>query len=171
VRIELPTRRATSRLGGLLAGLLAPADLVVLSGDLGAGKTFLARAVIRAMGVPREVRVTSPTFTLVRQYEGRLPIVHADLYRLVEPRAVDELGLREQRAGGAIVLVEWGEPFARELGGDGLVVRLALLARGREAEIEAQGGRASELLERLRNACRAQHMAVVTCRRGCQVPR
>ncbi len=152
LRISLPTRRATIALGAHLGACLRAGDLVVLSGELGAGKTFLARSVARAMSVSPSVRITSPTFTLAHQYEARLPLVHADLYRVHDPCSLQELGLRELRADGAVVLVEWGEPFIAELGGDALVVRLQLAPRGRAAELLADGPEGVRLLEALRGA-------------------
>lgn len=146
VRIELPTRRKTILLGRWLAQTARAGDLLVLSGDLGAGKTFLARAMGRALGVQREVRITSPTFTLVHQYEARLPLVHADLYRVHEPRGLAELGLEDLRGDGALVVVEWGEPFVAELGGDGLMLRLELAGRGRVAVLGSTGPRAAQWL-------------------------
>lgn len=139
--LELPTRRATTRLGRWLASGLLPGDLIVLAGDLGAGKTFLARAVARALGVPPDVRVTSPTFTLVHHFATTPPLVHADLYRIGDPSEVDHLALREVRADGAALVVEWGETFLRELGGDALFVRLSLSPEGRTARVASSGPR------------------------------
>jgi tRNA threonylcarbamoyl adenosine modification protein YjeE len=106
--IFLPDDSATSAIGARLAALLRPGDLVLLDGDLGAGKTALARAVIRALcGDPR-MDVPSPTFALVQPYEaGGRPILHADLYRLASEREIDELGFFDDPE--AIVLVEWPE--------------------------------------------------------------
>jgi tRNA threonylcarbamoyladenosine biosynthesis protein TsaE len=125
----LATRRDTLRLGGAIARVLEGGDLVVLSGDLGAGKTFLVRAVARALGV--EGSVPSPTFALVHEYAtSRAPLLHADFYRLRGAglgAEVARLGLRERRGEGAILLVEWGEDAAEVLGGDAaLVVSLAI---------------------------------------------
>ncbi|HTQ48886.1 MAG TPA: tRNA (adenosine(37)-N6)-threonylcarbamoyltransferase complex ATPase subunit type 1 TsaE [Polyangiaceae bacterium] len=127
----LRSRRDTTRLGATIARALEPGDLVVLAGDLGAGKTFLARAIARALGVPGAV--TSPTFTLVQEYETkRAPLLHVDLYRLRESKTpleqeIARLGLRERRAEGAILLVEWGEDAIDALGGDpSLVVHLTI---------------------------------------------
>jgi tRNA threonylcarbamoyladenosine biosynthesis protein TsaE len=141
----LRSRRDTTRLGAAIARVLEPGDLVVLAGDLGAGKTFLARAIARALGVTEAI--TSPTFTLVQEYATpRAPLLHVDLYRLRESRAatgprdlgaakspqnlaqqIARLGLRERRAEGAILLVEWGEDAIEALGGDpSLVVHLRI---------------------------------------------
>lgn len=141
---ELPTRRATRELGRLLAPLLGPGDLLVLSGPLGSGKTFLSRALCRALGVPRETRVTSPTFALVHEYPGRLPIRHADLYRLRDASELEHLGLEAAREDGAVLVVEWGETYVGALGGDALLVTLAL--EPRRAELSATGARSGELV-------------------------
>jgi tRNA threonylcarbamoyladenosine biosynthesis protein TsaE len=125
VERRLATRRDTTRLGTRIGESLAHGDLVLLSGDLGAGKTFLARAIARALGVPTEIAIASPTFTLVQEYETpRGLLLHCDLYRLRDEddaakTAVEirRLGLAERRSEGAIVLVEWGKGFDRELGG------------------------------------------------------
>lgn len=132
-------RRDTRRLGADVAAHLAPGDLVLLSGGLGAGKTFLARTIARALGV--DARVTSPTFALVHEYErtsGGI-VAHADFYRLREPAPgapsleveVARLGLRERRAEGAIVLVEWGLEAVDVLGGEpAFVVSLVVTEDG-----------------------------------------
>jgi tRNA threonylcarbamoyladenosine biosynthesis protein TsaE len=146
--IPLPSRRATVRLAERIAPALAPGDLIVLEGGLGAGKTFFARARGRALGVPPSIPVTSPTFTLVHEYEGRLPIRHADLYRLRGPEELAPLGLREQRADGALLVVEWGTPYLDALGGDGLVLELSISPSGeRSARPHPTGPRGAALAE------------------------
>ena len=139
---ELRSRRDTQRLGAAVARALDGGDLVVLSGDLGAGKTFLVRAVARALGV--KGAVTSPTFTLVQEYATpRAPVVHADLYRVLGTGLAAEvarLGLRERRGEGAILLVEWGEGAVAALGGEpALVVSLAI--RGAHERAATLSGR------------------------------
>ena len=130
--VSLASRRETTRLGAAIAPVLAPGDLVLIEGDLGAGKTFLARAIARALGVPASVAIPSPTFTLVQEYAAGPGgvLLHVDLYRLRGEGAATEvrrLGLSERRAEGAILLVEWGEGLADELGGPAdLEVALAL---------------------------------------------
>jgi tRNA threonylcarbamoyl adenosine modification protein YjeE len=127
----LAAKRDTARLGKRIATGLCPGDLVLLSGPLGAGKTYLARSVLRALGVGKEISVASPTFAIVHEYStDKGDLLHADFYRLREgARALDEeileLGLRERRYAGAILLVEWGEGSEPALGGDAdLVVTL-----------------------------------------------
>ncbi len=139
------------RLGARLGRALEPGDLVLLAGELGAGKTFLTRALCRALGIPVDVRVTSPTFTLVHELRGRLSLVHADLYRVVADAEVVELGLLERRHQGAVLVVEWGERFARELGGDALLIRLTppRLDAPRRAEISALGPSSEALFRRI----------------------
>jgi tRNA threonylcarbamoyladenosine biosynthesis protein TsaE len=142
VETKLRTQRETTQLGVAIAGVLAPGDLVVLAGDLGAGKTFLAGAIGHALGVAEEVPITSPTFTLVQEYTTpRGVLLHADLYRLRgedRPKTVREvvrLGLAERRAEGAIVLVEWGDGFEHELGGAAALSIRLLFEKGVRAAV------------------------------------
>jgi tRNA threonylcarbamoyl adenosine modification protein YjeE len=145
VEVALANRRATTRLGSVLARYLRPGDLVLLSGDLGAGKTFLAGAIAHALGLDAGTAVPSPTFTLVREYETpRAPLLHADLYRLLDaPEAlaaeVERLDLRVRLGDGAIVLVEWGDAAADVLGDVALRVRLTL--SGAASRIATLSGR------------------------------
>lgn len=143
----LRTRGDTRRFGRALAAALGPGDLVILEGALGAGKTFLARAIARALGVGPEIPVTSPTFELVHEFEGRLPVVHVDLYRLEVGAAIREMDFTERIARDAVVLVEWGERFLRELGGEPVLVRLAVVSAGQRAvTVAGEGPRAARLI-------------------------
>ncbi len=104
--IFLSDEVATAALGARLAAVLRPGDIVRLEGDLGAGKTALARAVIRALSGDPALEVPSPTFALVQPYDTPAgPLLHADLYRIADPRETDELGLLDRPE--AIVLLEW----------------------------------------------------------------
>jgi tRNA threonylcarbamoyl adenosine modification protein YjeE len=154
--VELPNRRATIRLARALATHLRAGDLVVLDGGLGAGKTFLVRAMLRALGVGEAVPVPSPTFTLMNEYGrdvgARVPVVHADLYRLLGPMAEDsiaDLGLRERRGDGWAVVVEWGGEHLGALGADAahveLRVRGPMTVTPRSATLEGMGPRGEAL--------------------------
>lgn len=146
----LDSTRATKRLAQRIAPHLKAGDLVVLSGPLGSGKTFFTRALCRALGLPEEVRVPSPTFTLVHEHATSPPMAHADVYRLKNEAEVEQLGLDAQRDEGYLVVVEWGEPYIDVLGGNALVVRFSLDPRG--AELLAVGPSASKLLEAVRDS-------------------
>ena len=116
---------ATEALGAELADSLKPGDLVVLEGDLGAGKTALARAIIRRLADDPALDVPSPTFALVQPYDSAKGLIlHADLYRLGDPREVEELGLLDNPQ--AIVLVEWAERSPEIMAAATLKVALAI---------------------------------------------
>ncbi|RST88442.1 tRNA (adenosine(37)-N6)-threonylcarbamoyltransferase complex ATPase subunit type 1 TsaE [Aquibium carbonis] len=132
--IGLADEAATRRLGEDLALALKPGDLVCLEGDLGAGKTTLARAFLRAMADDPDLEVPSPTFTLVQTYDLRVPVHHLDLYRLGAADEIDELGVEEMIASG-IVLVEWPERAAGRLPPAALTIRLDQDGDGRRARI------------------------------------
>jgi tRNA threonylcarbamoyladenosine biosynthesis protein TsaE len=100
----------TRIVGASLAPALLPGDVVSLTGDLGAGKTAFVQGLAAALGV--EKRVTSPTFTIVHQYDGRFPIIHLDIYRLQSFQEVIDLGFEEFLAPEAIVAIEWGEAIS-----------------------------------------------------------
>jgi len=132
----LPDLDATTRLGGRIAGGLHTGDAVALWGDLGAGKTTLARAILQALGVREEV--PSPTFTLVQSYDTLPPVAHFDLYRLKQAREIQELGFEDALDNGA-VLVEWPERAPEALPPEALHVRLGLQDGVRLARLTGPG--------------------------------
>jgi hypothetical protein len=153
--VALADEEATRRLVVDIAAALAPGDLVTLSGDLGAGKTAFARALIRHLAGDQTVEVPSPTFTLMQAYElPRFTLVHADLYRLTGPAELAELGF-EDIAPGAVTLLEWPDRAAGFLPGDRLDIALTLSplegASFRNARITGYGTMAS----------RAERIAVI----------
>ncbi|MBL0948837.1 tRNA (adenosine(37)-N6)-threonylcarbamoyltransferase complex ATPase subunit type 1 TsaE [Brevundimonas sp.] len=147
--ITLADEAATTRLGAALAQHVAAGEVVLLSGDLGMGKSTLARGLIRALTRPDE-DVPSPTFTLVQFYEGPTPVAHFDLYRLEDPREVDEIGLQEAIDEG-VALIEWPERLgtggAEALSPDRLSVRLETAGTGRRARLTGHGVWAEKLKE------------------------
>ncbi|MBI4273848.1 MAG: tRNA (adenosine(37)-N6)-threonylcarbamoyltransferase complex ATPase subunit type 1 TsaE [Rhizobiales bacterium] len=141
--VSLPNLEATHRLAIDIANALEPGDFVTLSGDLGAGKTTLARAVIRYLAGDSEISVPSPTFILMQHYDlSRFPLVHADLYRLNSPSELAELGF-DDLPERAVVLLEWPDRAAGFLPADRLDVALTLMpeqdAEARNARITGYG--------------------------------
>lgn len=133
ISLKLADEAETIRLGEDLVLALKSGDCLCLSGDLGAGKSTLARAFIRAMAEDSELEVPSPTFTLVQSYELRIPVAHFDLYRLADGSELDELGLDEALSDG-ICLVEWPEMADAELPGNRIRLMLTHDGDGRRAE-------------------------------------
>lgn len=132
----------TASLGEMLGRLLQPGDFVALIGDLGAGKTHFVQGVARGLDVPAEVSVTSPSYTLLNEYAGRVPLYHFDLYRLVGDDDIDDLGFQEYFSGTGICLVEWADRLRMQLPGSYL--RITILDRGdtcRSIELSGVGGR------------------------------
>ena len=141
---------ATRAVGAAIASCLAPGDVVVLSGDLGSGKTTLAQGLAAALGVTEPV--VSPTFAIVREYEGRVPVAHVDVYRLDRVQELHDLGLEEILDGTRVVLVEWGDLVSPVLPGDRVVVRLrpgddADEDDARVIDVTAEGSARSRSLE------------------------
>ena len=108
------SEQETITLGRSLAQLLAPPKLVLLRGDLGAGKTTLVKGIAAGFGSGEEEDVTSPTYTLVHEYRGqRANLYHIDLYRVDTPRQLETLGLDDLISSNSVLLIEWGEKFLR----------------------------------------------------------
>ena len=135
--VALVDEAATLTLARQLAGFVRPGDFIALSGDLGAGKTTLARGLLRALLADPELEAPSPTFTLMQVYDGPgYPVVHADFYRLSSPAEADEIGLDDYRQGAAL-LAEWPDRaggFAHEPGC--LTIRMETWENGRRAIVE-----------------------------------
>jgi tRNA threonylcarbamoyladenosine biosynthesis protein TsaE len=125
----------TRALASAIAELARPGDLVLLVGDLGAGKTAFAQGFGRGLGV--EQPITSPTFTLAREYrEGRLPFHHLDVYRLDQMQEVHDVALPELLDEGGVALVEWGDAVAPALPADFLEVRLGFCESDDDRTVE-----------------------------------
>lgn len=147
-KVELPDPAATEVLGQRLATLLAPGLVVFLSGPLGAGKTSLCSAIIRALGHPAPVK--SPTYTLVEPYFLTLgKVYHFDLYRLAEPEELEWLGARDYFDGGSLCLIEWPERGAGWLPAPDLALALSVTDLGRRLDASAATRRGRVLLDQL----------------------
>ncbi len=146
LRFETASPADTEALGARLGRLLQAGDVVALSGDLGAGKTVLARGIARGAGATGYV--ASPTFTLIREYHGSPPVYHVDLYRLDRPEQLNDLGLDMVFDGSGIVVIEWAEHAASWLPHDHLwiTIRFGAGAEDRVLELQPQGARFEALL-------------------------
>lgn len=146
--VHAATPGATRRLGERLGRMLRAGDIVLLSGELGAGKTVLAQGIGRGLGVADPIK--SSSFVIMNEYEGApLRLYHADLYRLEDPEQVAELALDELAAAGVLV-VEWPERAPNEMPPEHLRLRLAYDgAKARTIEIEGVGGRYEEMARKL----------------------
>jgi tRNA threonylcarbamoyladenosine biosynthesis protein TsaE len=149
VIVRTASAAATRAVGAAIATCLETGDVVVLSGDLGSGKTTLAQGIAAALGITEPV--VSPTFAIVREYEGRVPVAHVDVYRLDRVQELHDLGLEEIFDGSRVVLVEWGDLVAPVLPGDRIVVRLRSgdddEDDARVIEVTAEGSLRSAALE------------------------
>jgi tRNA threonylcarbamoyladenosine biosynthesis protein TsaE len=138
--VDLPNLAATEALGRRLGALLFPGSVVALIGQLGAGKTHLVRAIAEGAGVSDLSIVTSPTFVLLQEYHGRVPIYHFDAYRLASAVAFDDLGAQELFEGDGICLVEWADRVEACLPAEHLRVELSVTSEtSRRAIVTAVG--------------------------------
>jgi tRNA threonylcarbamoyladenosine biosynthesis protein TsaE len=136
----LPDEPATEAFGRSLATLVRPGDVITLRGDLGAGKTSLARGLLAALGLAGEA--PSPTFAIVQPYqppEVRMPVLHVDLYRIADAAEIEELGLDEARVDSVLV-VEWPERAGAGYWPDALALRLDFVEDGRRLTAEVPEG-------------------------------
>ena len=140
----------TVALGERLGRLLAPGDFVALVGELGAGKTQFAKGVAAGLEVDPGIPVTSPTYTILNIYQGRIPLYHFDLYRLGGPEEIAELGFEEYFDGAGACVVEWAERLADEAPAELLTVTLRHAGgESRTVCFAGSGSRAAELLGKL----------------------
>ena len=164
MQLNLPDVVATEALGAALAATRPARAVVHLHGDLGAGKSTLARALLRALGVRGGIR--SPTYTLIEPYrlDGGDEAVHLDLYRIAAADELEFLGLDELVAQAALWLVEWPERGGKALPQADLRVDLAVDGEGRSAILEGKTGQGLDWLERALSDVNLAHFPVVDSR-------
>ena len=133
--------------GKKLGNLLEKNDILILTGELGAGKTTLTKGLAKGLGINQMIK--SPTYTIVREYEGRLPLYHLDVYRIGGD--ADSIDLDEFLFGDGVTVIEWGHLLGEDLPSDYLELEILKKDEGREIRCYAHGQRASRLLERLTN--------------------
>ena len=140
----------TRRLGEILGGLLNGGDLVALWGELGSGKTEFTKGLSRGLQVPGEYPITSPTFTIINEYQGRFPLYHFDLYRINNTLEVEELGYEEYIYGQGVTVIEWADKILDLLPKEYLMVRIKYLKHSlRNFELAARGSHYCDILKML----------------------
>src|SRR5665648_37211 len=149
MKINLNNMSDTIKFGEKLGKLLKTGDIICLNGDLGAGKTTLSKSVGEGLGI-REY-ITSPTFILINEYEGRLPLYHFDVYRLNSYEEVEELGAEDYFYGNGVCLIEWAEKISEDLPENRLEIWInrAESDEARVLEMQAFGERYKTLLKEI----------------------
>ena len=149
MKINLNSVQDTIKFGEKLGKLLIAGDIIFLNGDLGAGKTTLSKSIGEGLGV--QEYITSPTFTLINEYEGRLPLYHFDLYRLDSYEELEELGVEDYFYGNGVCLIEWAEKFSEDLPENRLEVWINRGKTDNESYIKLKefGDRYKKLIEEL----------------------
>jgi tRNA threonylcarbamoyladenosine biosynthesis protein TsaE len=146
--VESDSLQATQALGERLGRVLEEGDVVALIGELGAGKTAFVQGVARGLEVTSK-RVASPTFTIVNEHAGRVPLYHVDLYRLTDPDELIEIGFQEYLDGGGVAVVEWFDRFPDEQPAERLDIRIEITGpESRRLHVTAHGARAEARRER-----------------------
>ncbi len=160
-RVASVCEEQTLELGIRLGRLLEQPALILLQGDLGVGKSVLARGIARGLGVAPQIPITSPTFTLMNHYPARLSLYHFDLYRLADPEELIELGFEEFAYGDGVALVEWPERLQDDAV-SGLWIKLQHSGgESRRLEFTACGAAAEALLTGLRDSLQKQPLTPV----------
>ena len=156
LELELESEADTLTFARSLAAALEGGDVIGLEGGLGAGKTTFTRGAVHGLGVSEETAVTSPTFALLHQYQGRLPIAHADFYRLADEVELEELGVDELLEEGAVLFVEWGRKFPGMAGRMVLWVELEIVSDvARRARLHPRGVRGDAIIGAVRTRLRS----------------
>lgn len=152
-QFDLPSTAATTEFGRRLGSQLFPGAVVALVGPLGAGKTHLVRAIAEGLGLSDARVVTSPTFGLIHEYPGRLPIFHFDVYRLRQTSEFLDLGVNEYYEVGGVCLIEWADKVASCLPDEYLLIELQVTGETtRHTTLTAKGERYQSLLLTLRTS-------------------
>ena len=138
--IELSTLQRTESLGTVLGKIAEPGDIITLAGTLGAGKTALTQYIGRGLGIDPRIYITSPTFSLLHEYQGRIPLYHMDLYRLGPEEEIESLGFPEYFYGHGLTVIEWSERLGSLMPAERLHIELVISGEiSRTAHLSAHG--------------------------------
>jgi len=141
--IRVLSEEHSSLLGVRIGERLVAGDILALWGELGAGKTFLARAIARGLGVPAAIPITSPTFTFINEYKGRLDLYHLDLYRLSDPDELETLPWKEAIYGDGVSIIEWPDRLGANLPSERIDIRLEITGEDSRTIVIATAGESS----------------------------
>ncbi len=138
--LELASLQNTEAFGKILGEIAEPGDIITLGGTLGAGKTALTQAIGRGLGVDPAIYITSPTFSLLHEYQGRIPLYHMDLYRLGGEEEIEELGFAEYFYADGLTVIEWPERLGNIMPSERLHIELSITGESsRIANLSAHG--------------------------------
>jgi len=136
--------------GKLLGMMLEGGDVVALIGELGTGKTTLTQGIADGLGVGKECYVTSPTFTIINEYKGRVPVYHLDFYRIESPSEIENLGLEEYLLGEGVAIIEWAEKIKKFLSREYLMIILDYVEYSvRKMSMRGVGRRYGEMIKKI----------------------
>lgn len=138
--LELSSVKKTELLGNIIGRIVDPGGIITLEGPLGSGKTALTQAIARGLGVDPRIYVTSPTFSLLQEYQGRMPLYHFDLYRLAGEEDIEGLGFAEYVYSNGLTVIEWPERLGSLMPAERLEVRLVITSESsRTANLAGHG--------------------------------
>ena len=147
VKIYLENEEKTREIGSKLGELLTPKSVICLIGDLGAGKTTMTQSLARALGV--DDYITSPTFTIVNEYEGRMPLYHFDVYRIGSSEEMYDIGFDEYIDGDGVCIIEWANLIKDILPDEYLYIEMNYKETGREMILTPKGEKYEEIVKEL----------------------
>ena len=152
VKFKLYSADITSSFGKAVGGLLDRGQVIALIGELGAGKTTLVKSIASGIGISKDIVVSSPSYTLINEYEGGMPVYHFDLYRLNSADEIYDLGYSEYIEGNGISIIEWADKAPEVLPEEHLEVNMSIVGEDkREALLTGKGAVYSTILERLKS--------------------
>lgn len=153
IRIISTNLQETEKIGYKLGTLLEAGDVICMTGDLGAGKTTMTQAIAKGLGVEEDV--TSPTFALIHEYDGRLPVYHFDVYRIQRMEEMEDLGYEEYFYGQGVCIIEWASMIQEIIPPTHLWLDIqhGIEENSREIRIEAKGSRFDSIVKELKEQC------------------
>jgi len=157
IKLKLNDAEATTSFGKLLGRFLVRGQVIALSGELGAGKTTLVKAIASGIGIPKEVIVSSPSYTLINEYEGRMPLYHFDLYRLESASEIYDLGFSEYIEDNGISVIEWADVAPEVLPANHLEIKILILEEDeREIILTGKGAAYSKIINKLKTSFKGE---------------